>query len=116
MSAHNVIIIPEKPEVNRQSTIRQEQVAAYCRVSTEEEEQYSSYENQCNREYHFMLMFLDADLTEKRIVFLPHTFGAEIIRMAATLRAGIFRGYVAGQQPHRILLLHAPGFGSKSDG
>ena len=47
MSAHNVIIIPEKPEVNRQSTIRQEQVAAYCRVSTEEEEQQSSYENQC---------------------------------------------------------------------
>ena len=47
MSPHNVIIIPEKPELNRQSTIRQEQVAAYCRVSTEEEEQQSSYENQC---------------------------------------------------------------------
>ena len=47
MSARNVIIIPEKPELVRKSSIRQEQVAAYCRVSTEEEEQQSSYENQC---------------------------------------------------------------------
>ena len=47
MSERNVIIIPEKPELARKSSIRQEQVAAYCRVSTEEEEQQSSYENQC---------------------------------------------------------------------
>ena len=47
MSARNVIIIPEKPELVRKPSIRQEHVAAYCRVSTEEEEQQSSYENQC---------------------------------------------------------------------
>ena len=47
MSARSVIIIPEKPELKREASIRQELVAAYCRVSTEEEEQQSSYENQC---------------------------------------------------------------------
>ena len=47
MSARNVIIIPEKPELGRKSSLRQEQVAAYCRVSTEEDEQQNSYENQC---------------------------------------------------------------------
>ena len=47
MSTRSVIIIPEKPELKRKASIRQEQVAAYCRVSTEEEEQQSSYENQC---------------------------------------------------------------------
>lgn len=43
----NVIYIPVKPELERKASIRQERVAAYCRVSTEEEEQQSSYENQC---------------------------------------------------------------------
>ena len=47
MNARSVIIIPEKPELKREASIRQELVAAYCRVSTEEEEQQSSYENQC---------------------------------------------------------------------
>ena len=47
MSARSVIIIPEKPELKHEASIRQELVAAYCRVSTEEEEQQSSYENQC---------------------------------------------------------------------
>ena len=47
MSAQNVTVIPVKPELARKSSIRQELVAAYCRVSTEEEEQQNSYENQC---------------------------------------------------------------------
>ena len=47
-AVRNVIVIPQKPELVRTSSIRQERVAAYCRVSTEEEEQQSSYENQCN--------------------------------------------------------------------
>lgn len=47
MSARSVIVIPAKPELTRKSSIRQERVAAYCRVSTEEDEQQNSYENQC---------------------------------------------------------------------
>lgn len=47
MSAQNVTVIPIKPELARKSSSRQERVAAYCRVSTEEEEQQNSYENQC---------------------------------------------------------------------
>lgn len=43
----NVIYIPVKPEFERKVSIRQQRVAAYCRVSTEEDEQQSSYENQC---------------------------------------------------------------------
>ena len=42
-----VTIIPAKPQMNRQAMKRQLNVAAYCRVSTEEEEQQSSYEAQC---------------------------------------------------------------------
>ncbi len=43
-----VTIIPAKPMADRQSMKRQLRVAAYCRVSTEEEEQQSSYEAQCS--------------------------------------------------------------------
>ena len=43
-----VTIIPAKPLEERQAMRRQLRVAAYCRVSTEEEEQQSSYEAQCN--------------------------------------------------------------------
>lgn len=43
-----VTIIPAKPMAERQSIKRQLRVAAYCRVSTEEEEQQSSYEAQCS--------------------------------------------------------------------
>lgn len=43
-----VTIIPAKPMADRQSIKRQLRVAAYCRVSTEEEEQQSSYEAQCS--------------------------------------------------------------------
>ena len=47
MSAtRTVIVIPGKPELQKAASIRQQRVAAYCRVSTEEEEQQSSYENQ----------------------------------------------------------------------
>ena len=44
----NVIVIPAKPEMSRDavSSRRQLRVAAYCRVSTGEEEQINSYENQ----------------------------------------------------------------------
>lgn len=43
-----VTIIPAKPMADRQNLKRQLRVAAYCRVSTEEEEQQSSYEAQCS--------------------------------------------------------------------
>ena len=46
-TARTVIVIPGKPELQKTASIRQQRVAAYCRVSTEEEEQQSSYENQC---------------------------------------------------------------------
>lgn len=42
-----VTVIPAKPQMNQLSVKRQLRVAAYCRVSTEEEEQQSSYEAQC---------------------------------------------------------------------
>ena len=43
-----VTIIPAKPLEEQQLLKRKLQVAAYCRVSTEEEEQQSSYEAQCS--------------------------------------------------------------------
>ena len=43
-----VIIIPPKPDLQQTTTVtKQLRVAAYCRVSTKEEEQASSYEAQC---------------------------------------------------------------------
>ena len=45
----NVIVIPAKPELTKdQSVQRQLRVAAYCRVSTDDEEQLTSYEAQKN--------------------------------------------------------------------
>lgn len=43
-----IIVIPAKPQTAVQETQRSLRVAAYCRVSTEEEEQQSSYEAQCS--------------------------------------------------------------------
>ena len=43
-----VAIIPAKPIAEQEAMKRKLQVAAYCRVSTEEEEQQSSYEAQCS--------------------------------------------------------------------
>lgn len=43
-----VTIIPAKPITEQEAMNRKLQVAAYCRVSTEEEEQQSSYEAQCS--------------------------------------------------------------------
>ena len=43
-----VTIIPAKPKAEMEVMKRKLQVAAYCRVSTEEEEQQSSYEAQCS--------------------------------------------------------------------
>lgn len=46
-SQPRVIVIPAKPELARQKAVqRQLRVAAYCRVSTDEEEQITSYEAQ----------------------------------------------------------------------
>lgn len=42
-----VTVIPAKLQRSQQAVKRQLRVAAYCRVSTEEEEQQSSYEAQC---------------------------------------------------------------------
>ena len=48
-SPPKVITIPAKPEVaSRQAVQRQLRVAAYCRVSTDDEEQLTSYEAQQN--------------------------------------------------------------------
>ena len=48
-STAKVIIIPAKPEAAAQQTVkRQLRVAAYCRVSTDDEEQLTSYEAQQN--------------------------------------------------------------------
>lgn len=43
-----VTVIPAKPQMMQETIRHQLRVAAYCRVSTEEEEQQSSYEAQCS--------------------------------------------------------------------
>lgn len=43
-----VTVIPAKPQMMQEMIKHQLRVAAYCRVSTEEEEQQSSYEAQCS--------------------------------------------------------------------
>ena len=50
MSDHQriVTIIPAKPIAEQEAMKRKLQVAAYCRVSTDDEEQQSSYEAQCS--------------------------------------------------------------------
>ena len=50
-NAPRVIKIPAKPEVDRRTEVRRQlHVAAYCRVSTREEDQANSYEVQ--KEYY----------------------------------------------------------------
>ena len=67
-----VTFIPAKPRVEQEAMRRRLQVAAYCRVSTEEEEQQSSYEVQCsyytdkimtNTEWIFAGVFADEGIT-----------------------------------------------------
>ena len=79
-----VIIIPPKPEtVQTAAVAKQLCVAAYCRVSTEEEEQLNSYEAQCeyytdkimsNKEWTMAGIFADEGITgtstKKRTEFL----------------------------------------------
>ena len=79
-----VIIIPPKPELQQTATVtKQLRVAAYCRVSTKEEEQASSYEAQCeyytdkimsNKEWTMAGIFADESITgtstKKRTEFL----------------------------------------------
>ena len=46
-TATNVTVIPAKPQTaNNRSQYKQLRVAAYCRVSTEQEEQQNSYQVQ----------------------------------------------------------------------
>ena len=79
-----VIIIPPKPELQQTAAVtKQLRVAAYCRVSTKEEEQTSSYEAQCeyytdkimsNKEWTMAGIFADEGIsgtsTKKRTEFL----------------------------------------------
>ena len=79
-----VIIIPPKPELQQTAAvIKQLRVAAYCRVSTKEEKQASSYEAQCeyytdkimsNKEWTMAGIFADEGITgtstKKRTEFL----------------------------------------------
>ena len=68
-----VIIIPPKPELQQTAAVtKQLRVAAYCRVSTKEEEQASSYEAQCeyytdkimsNKEWTMAGIFADKGIT-----------------------------------------------------
>ena len=67
-----VTIIPAKPKAEQEAMKRRLRVAAYGRVSTEEEEQQSSYEAQCsyytekimsNPEWVFAGMFADEGIT-----------------------------------------------------
>ena len=45
-TAPKVTVIPAKPELLKKNLQRQLRVAAYCRVSTDDEEQLTSYEAQ----------------------------------------------------------------------
>ena len=79
-----VIIIPPKPELQQTAAVtKQLRVAAYCRVSTKEEEQASSYEAQCeyytdkimsNKKWTMAGIFADEGITgtstKKRTEFL----------------------------------------------
>ena len=79
-----IIIIPPEPELQQTAAVtKQLRVAAYCRVSTKEEEQASSYEAQCeyytdkimsNKEWTMAGIFADEGITgtstKKRTEFL----------------------------------------------
>ena len=79
-----VIVIPPKPELMQTTSVKKQlRVAAYCRVSTKEEEQASSYETQCeyytdkimsNKEWTMAGIFADEGITgtstKKRTEFL----------------------------------------------
>ena len=61
-TAPNIIVIPAQPEMSRkQETQRQLRVAAYCRVSTKDEEQLTSYEAQ--QTYYTDLIMKNPDWT-----------------------------------------------------
>lgn len=61
-TAPNIIIIPAQPEMSKKKeTQRQLRVAAYCRVSTKDEEQLTSYEAQ--QTYYTDLIMKNPDWT-----------------------------------------------------
>ena len=58
----NIIVIPAQPEMSKkQESRRQLRVAAYCRVSTKDEEQLTSYEAQ--QTYYTDLIMQNPDWT-----------------------------------------------------
>ena len=64
-TAPNVIIIPAKVETpQEQEKKRHLRVAAYCRVSTDSEEQLSSYENQLS--YYTEKIMKELQIAESR--------------------------------------------------
>jgi hypothetical protein len=76
-------MIPAKPQMNQQGAMRRLNVAAYCRVSTDEEEQLTSYEAQrkyytdkimSNPEWNMAGIFADEGITGKDIVAKGVTF------------------------------------------
>ncbi len=82
-SQRRVTVIPATQAMNPLLPLRQKRVAAYCRVSTAEEEQQSSYEAQCsyytekilsNKEWAMAGIFADEGITgtsaQKRPEFL----------------------------------------------
>ena len=68
-----VIVIPAKPEIAKEQAVkRQLRVAAYCRVSTDDEEQLTSYEAQqkyftdkimSNKDWSMVDIFADEGIT-----------------------------------------------------
>ena len=92
MSARNVIVIPEKPELAPKSPIRQKRVAAYCRVSTEEDEQQNSFENQ--RNYYTDLIMKNSEWSMVDIFADPGISGTQVrkrddfIRMIKACKKG----------------------------
>ena len=85
-----IIIIPPKPELQQTAAVtKQLRVAAYCRVSTKEEEQASSYEAQCeyytdkimsNKEWTMAGIFADA----------PVIIGLKTLRREKCWKRGAF--------------------------
>ena len=100
-----VIIIPPKPELQQTAAVTKKlRVAAYCRVSTKEEEQASSYEAQCeyytdkimsNKEWTMAGIFADEGITgtstKKRTEFLRMIRQCKQKKIDLILTKGKFR-------------------------
>ena len=62
----NITVIPAKkpPQTVKSQTQKKVKVAAYCRVSTDQDEQLSSYENQVNYYREYILKHEDYELVD----------------------------------------------------